>query len=91
MVPYPSNFRLSDPNSTLTDIDGDGLVDFVRIDDGDITGKQIQIFGNNSRLDRNDTSPRGFATVPKTLFSAPRAISFSSPAVRMTDSGGSCL
>jgi hypothetical protein len=81
-----SSFRLSDANSTLTDIDADGLVDFVRILPGDITGKQLEVFANRSRLDRTDTQASGFATSPtRTLFSAPQSISFSNPQVRQMD------
>ena len=83
VVASSSNFRLSDPNSTLTDIDGHGLTDFVRIDPGDVTGKQIYVFHNNSRLDGRGSL--GFSTTPQILFSAPADISFNSPAVRQMD------
>lgn len=83
VVPSSSNFRLSDANSTLNDVDGDGLTDFVRIDPGDITGKQLYIFHNNARLDGHGSL--GFATTPQIHFSAPQNISFNNPAVRQMD------
>src|SRR5438034_996616 len=83
VVPSSSNFRLGDANSTLNDVDGDGLTDFVRIDPGDITGKQLYIFHNNARLDGRGS--RGFATTPEIQFSAPPDIAFNNPAVRQMD------
>jgi RHS repeat-associated protein len=83
MVPSSSNFRLGDANSTLMDIDGDGLTDFVRIDPGDVTGKQMHFYRNNSRLDGRGTL--GFSTTPQILFSAPPDIAFNDPSVRQMD------
>jgi RHS repeat-associated protein len=83
VVASSSNFRLSDPNSTTLDVDGDGLSDFIRIDPGDISGKQMYIFHNGSRLDGRGAA--GFATIPQIVTGAPQDISFNNPAMRQMD------
>lgn len=78
-------FRLGDTNSTLTDFDGDGIVDFVRLSAGDLTGQRLEVFKNQSVLHRVDVVPPGFSNYFRAYSEVPRDISYGGAAVRQMD------
>ena len=75
---------LNDPEVSLTDLDGDGLVDIVRVDAGNEAGKQLQLFRNRASLVRPSSLPPGFGNFT-TIFDLNRLLSFQDPNIRQMD------
>ncbi len=84
-----SGVSLSAPESTLADLDADGLTDYAILEDS-IPGKVLKIFHNKSRLDSWDETRLGFQpdSVPEEqeeIPDAPDYLSFHDPATRQID------
>ncbi len=90
LVANPSQPLLSQPNTTLTDMDGDGLVDLVQIVP-DFPGIRLDTYRNRARLDEvadEDPAKLGFEpfnAVQEHVSDAPFFLSFSDPGTRQVD------
>ena len=83
-LPSAPDVLLNDPETALIDLDGDGLVDIVRIESGNSAGKQIHLFRNAASLVRPSALPPGFSDF--TIYpDIDLMVSFQDPNVRQMD------
>lgn len=83
--PSPPALQLSLPESTLTDWDNDGLVDYVQLSSDGLGEKTFTVYRNAARLDRATVAPPGMADAPVVLTGGPAGVSFQDPRVRQMD------
>jgi YD repeat-containing protein len=83
--PRDTGMVLQDPESALLDLNGDGLVDYVRLSDGNFGARQIHFYKNQSALDHYDPVPPGFSMVEEVQFDVPPGVSLTNAAVKQMD------
>lgn len=83
--PRATAMQLSNPESSLMDFDGDGLVDYVQLTDSIFGGRELEVFRNASDLSRHDDSPAGFSDIVETSVNLPALLSLTNSATRQLD------
>ncbi|MBI3868329.1 MAG: hypothetical protein HY299_07335 [Verrucomicrobia bacterium] len=83
--PRATAMQLSNPESTLTDQDGDGLADYVQYTDSILGGREMQVFRNAAQLGRVGVTPPGMSDQVEVVFNFPPGVSLANPAVRQMD------
>ena len=83
--PRATSMQLSNPESTLTDHDGDGLVDYVQYTDSIFGGREMQVFRNAAQLGQVAATPPGMSDQVEVVFNFPPGISLTNPVVRQMD------
>ncbi len=85
ILPSATAMQLSNPESTLMDFSGDGLVDYIQLTDSIFGGRQIDIFKNLSTLSLRTNSAAGFSSVVESSFNLPAGLSLTNSSTRQVD------